>query len=239
MRLLYATDGSEGARIALDFLLSLPLDAEYEVRVLTIPLLRTLAVTEDGRPFGPVAEAAFEAAADLATRVAQRIRLRGAAADAAIKAGPVGPTILEEAHGYGAELIVVGSRGFGALRGVVLGSAARWLADRSPIPVLVVRDRAAPVRVLIAVDDAHAARRAYATLDRLGIRAEHASVVASTRPGEILDAATGGGADLIVLASERLAEGDGLFATSVAAEVLVRAHCAVLLAAPAPAAARM
>ncbi len=77
MKILYATDGSEGARIALDFLLALPLRASDEVRVLAVPV-RGLAVAFDTSPLpvGSIVESAFDAADELTIRVLDRIRRR-------------------------------------------------------------------------------------------------------------------------------------------------------------------
>jgi nucleotide-binding universal stress UspA family protein len=41
-----------------------------------------------------------------------------------------------------ADLIVVGSRGLGALSSAFVGSVSRWILSHAHIPVLVVKDRA-------------------------------------------------------------------------------------------------
>ncbi len=231
MRILCATDGSEGARIALDFLLALPLSAADEVRVVAVPVLRGLAVGVDSAlAVGSIIETAFEAADELATRACERITQQGARAKAVVRGGLVTRVILEEAQRAGVDLIVVGSRGLGALRGVILGSTARWLAQHSAIPVLVVRERrVAPTRVLVAVEEAEDAHHVSNLLARLRLGDARVSVLPARDAGTILDAAGAGGADLIVLGSDRMSWHDGLFTTSVAGEILARAHCAVLL----------
>ena len=55
---------------------------------------------------------------------------------------PVGPavlTITEAARD--AELLVVGSRGRGSVRGLLLGSVSRGVLNHAPCTVVVVRDR--------------------------------------------------------------------------------------------------
>jgi nucleotide-binding universal stress UspA family protein len=68
------------------------------------------------------------------------------------------------------DVLVMGTRGLGPIRSVVIGSVARSLAQLSPVPVLIVRDLgAAPQRVLIAVDGSDASRAALAAFARLPV----------------------------------------------------------------------
>ncbi len=240
MRILYATDGSEGARIALDFVLALRPRRADEVRVLAVPIVRTLALAFDGgAPLGTVVESAFDAATELAERARDRVRASGARAEAVVRAGePPTTTILDEAERSASELIVVGSRGFGVLRGILLGSTSRWLAQHSPIPVLVVRDRrVAPSRVLVAAAGREDERRAIETLERLPLPEHLGLTPLRTAPGapaagQILGLADAVGADLIVLGPALVRSGGELLATGVAADVLARARCSVLLSLP-------
>jgi nucleotide-binding universal stress UspA family protein len=55
-------------------------------------------------------------------------------------AGPA-RAILEHARDLDATLIVLGSRGLGALGGLLLGSVAHKIVQLSSCPVLVVRDK--------------------------------------------------------------------------------------------------
>lgn len=58
--------------------------------------------------------------------------------DERVEVGSPAAKLLEIAHHEDAELIVVGSRGRGALRSALLGSVSRSLAGQAPCPVLIV-----------------------------------------------------------------------------------------------------
>lgn len=124
-----------------------------------------------------------EAAAELDEedrRQAERIASRGVelAADAGFEAEPravqgrpkAWPALLETADGVDAAVIVIGSRGLGAVKSALFGSVSSGLLHHARRPVLVVPpcdDARPPGPVLIAFDGSDASRAATEAAARL------------------------------------------------------------------------
>lgn len=69
---------------------------------------------------------------------ARALREEGIEADALLIQGPIIETVLGEAKRFEADVLVVGSHGFGALYDLLVGSSSRGILKDSEIPVLVV-----------------------------------------------------------------------------------------------------
>ena len=72
----------------------------------------------------------------------QHAREAGVDATSHVAHGDVVESIADAAKVFGADLLVVGSRGHGPLSGAVLGSVSHALVRRSPVPVTIVRHAA-------------------------------------------------------------------------------------------------
>jgi nucleotide-binding universal stress UspA family protein len=170
---LFATDGSRGADIALDFLGALPLSNADHVVVLTVPTYTF--VGESGvrtQPTEHLVAPGEGAARAIAERARSCLAGRGFSVAVDIAEGPVAHAIEAAAVRAAADLVVVGSRGLGALAGTILGSVARQIARHASLPLLVVRERReAPRRIVLAVDGSEESGAAVALLARLPLPA--------------------------------------------------------------------
>lgn len=74
----------------------------------------------------------------LTERVADWLREQGLSVETAVRDGESGPAIVAEAKEWGANLIVVGSRGHTGLRRLLEGSVAHYVVDHAHCPVEVI-----------------------------------------------------------------------------------------------------
>lgn len=102
-----------------------------------------------------------------------------------ILVGRPGTRIVDAATDTRAELVVVGSRGRGPLRSMLLGSVSAEVVDHAPCPVLVVRGPIAGP-ILVAVDGSPSAQAAVTYLSANRIFAPHAVEVLCVAPGSDL-----------------------------------------------------
>ena len=148
MRVLLAIDGSRSADQARDLVAALPWAADTHIRVVA-------AIGRDDEQLRYTLDTALDAAErDLArpSRTVDRFLLAGRAATA----------IVEEAHAFGADLVVVGSRGHGPFQAMLLGSVSAEVVDHAPCPVLVVRNPS--IGGVVLAEDGSASARSAADL---------------------------------------------------------------------------
>ncbi|MEX2046405.1 MAG: universal stress protein [Chloroflexota bacterium] len=169
VRILFATDGSDGAAAALDFLMALPLRPSDEVLVVSYPAYFLAARPDSAGLIASLMEGRRRAARGIVDAAVKRLAQAGVPAAGTVQEGlEAVDAILRVAGDRHADVIVLGSRGRGPVSSLLLGSTARALAMLSVVPVLVVHERSAvPRRVLIAVDGSAASRAAIALFARL------------------------------------------------------------------------
>lgn len=155
---LVASDGNPQARVAVETAVVfpwLPGSTGHGVVARGIPVLT------DASP--ALWEALVEVGRAEARRVERRLRRRWPEAEVVVTDAPPVPGILARARKLRARVIVLGSRGLGAVGRLLLGSVSRAVVRRAPCTVLVVRGSArAPRRFLIGVDGSPHARDAVA-----------------------------------------------------------------------------
>jgi nucleotide-binding universal stress UspA family protein len=161
MRILLAIDGSASSTSACTVVDSMrwPSGSIIEVVAALEPIAEVFGPTPatlpaPSRPNG--ATAAIETA--LAAAVA-RLERPDRSVRPFLVEGRAANTIVDAATAFRAELIVVGSRGLGPLRSMVLGSVSAEVVDHAPCPVLVVR-RPSVGPILLAVDGSAASEAA-------------------------------------------------------------------------------
>lgn len=166
MRVLLATDGSDDARVATDWLTVFPLPAPAELRVLTVVALpRAVLEVAAVRDFKHSLVAAGHRTAEAARQV---LAGRWPRVEVEVVEGDPRDEITRAAEQWPADLLVLGARGLRAITRFLLGSVSTAVVHHTPCPVLVVKGRHAGLRqVVVAVDgsaDSMAAARFLAAL---------------------------------------------------------------------------
>ena len=149
--IVFADDGSPGARLAESVLTRWPMFAGLPITVVTVaqdgfPYAAALAPMAYPGVIEQYAESSHELerlAREENTAAAGRLRKAGFVATDFLREGDPAHEIVSIAKERNAGLIIVGSRGQTGLRRLVLGSVARNVLLHAPCSVLVVREAAA------------------------------------------------------------------------------------------------
>ena len=151
VRVVIGTDGSDdalaAARRAVEVLAA---DAEVHLLCVAEPPAAVSAGMESGFAGGLATPAEVDAAWTLAiaeaTEALERTTsvLDTATVTTKIERGEAGALLCRRADELGADVVVVGSRGRGAIRRALLGSVSTFVVHNAPCPVLVIRAGVAP-----------------------------------------------------------------------------------------------
>lgn len=151
MRVLLATDGSTDALTATQWLRHFPLPGDTPVLVLTVA--EVIEPPLGAETLKHLRDAVLADARRIADEARQLLGPRASGAEVRVSEGEPRAEIVRAAEGWGAELVVVGARGLGGVRGLLLGSVSLDVARRVPCPVLVVKGQPQGFRrVVMAVD---------------------------------------------------------------------------------------
>ena len=148
MKILLAVDGSSYSDAAVSEVASRPWPAASEIKIVTafqVPLIPTPEVWAISDEYLPALERIAReqsqsivdaAVAELASGLDKSTTVSGE-----VLLGLPREAILEEAERWKADLIVVGSHGYGAWRGFLLGSVSRAVVTQAKCSVEVVHRR--------------------------------------------------------------------------------------------------
>jgi nucleotide-binding universal stress UspA family protein len=155
MKILLAIDGSQPSITAVSIAKGLTLPAGSTIELLTV-------VADDPWTYGPWPIPAMALAPRDLERAQREVlsRLDGIATDLAangrtirtmVRQGRAASEIVREADRFGADLILLGARGHGAVDRILVGSVSSEVVDQAGCPVLVVRTPGLG-RILVATD---------------------------------------------------------------------------------------
>ncbi len=162
LRVLVATDGSRHAQAAIVTTLHFPWPARTRVRVMSAR--RTRAEYRQSILLSALDRWA-EQATENAGRTLSRRRWPNVEVEIADKRPVEG--ILDAARRFKADVIVVGWRGHGAVRRLLMGSVSRGVVRGATCAVLVVRRPQRVRTIVVGVDGSDAAKRALAFVGQL------------------------------------------------------------------------
>ncbi len=174
-KILLATDGSEDAAQAALAAVELSKRTGSELHVVHVlprfPRYAYPGVTP--QVYSYVLDKTLREARDLLDEQVKRIKDRGGrVAETHTRRGPPADEILDLAQDLGVGLIVVGSRGLGPVKGLVLGSVSEGVVHgATSCPVLVFRggpDAWPPRRVVVGDDGSEAAKGVGVLAARIG-----------------------------------------------------------------------
>jgi nucleotide-binding universal stress UspA family protein len=140
MKILLAIDESEFSQEAIR-----EVEERFETPDTTVRVLHVVgrfvppaaALLDAGGSVEGVREEVSRRYRALVESAAERLRRRGATAEGVVKDGDPGRVIVDEAKEWGADVIVVGSHGHGALERLLMGSVAQYVVDHAPCSVEV------------------------------------------------------------------------------------------------------
>lgn len=145
MKVLLAIDEDAATEEAVNQVGVRPWEAGTTVRVLHVvgefvPPAQELWY-DAGGDLDQAREEIKERSTELTERVGGWLREQGLTVETAVRDGEAGPAVVGEAKEWGADLIVIGSRGHTGLRRLLEGSVSRYVVDHAPCPVEVLHSQ--------------------------------------------------------------------------------------------------
>ncbi|MDP3244838.1 MAG: universal stress protein [bacterium] len=146
MKILLATDGSAHSKAAVEEVARRPFPLNTKVRIVAvydrIPLVTAMGPMGVSQEYFAEADLQASKAAEAATEIASKILHKknpSLTISTIVIQGSPKSIILEEAEKFSADLIVVGSHGYGAVERFLLGSVSQSVALHAKCSVEIVR----------------------------------------------------------------------------------------------------
>lgn len=153
MKIILAIDGSEFSKVAVKELAKFALSPDYDVCVLNVYEHPTvwapdLLSLDRARPYyleaiSNAEKLVVESAEKIVAEAVKVLKEKNASLTitTSIVSGLPKKEILEKAEAFGADLIVLGSQGHGALSHFLLGSVSHYIATHAKCSVMIARDK--------------------------------------------------------------------------------------------------
>ena len=141
MKFLVAVDGSKSSLSAVRYAAKLAsaVRGHNQVTLLSVHDDSALKLFKRYVPRGAIADYLREMSEQDLAPSRKHLDKVGIAHDMVIRFGDIAAQILEEIQSSGCDMIVMGSKGRGALKNLVVGSVAQKVSASAQVPVLLVR----------------------------------------------------------------------------------------------------
>lgn len=137
-KILVAMDGSNCARKAFEKALDMARASGGTLTIMHVLQLPPTALFE--KELTAKVEAFFRRDAKLfLAEHAEEAAMKGISVDTILAKGNPAQAILRAAESAGFDVIIIGSRGLGGVKGLLLGSVSHAVVQHASVPVLVVR----------------------------------------------------------------------------------------------------
>jgi len=140
MRILLASDASKYSEVA-----ARTISTEFRTQGTEVLVLQAVAPALYGVPpqmaqgYAPELQDQLKQASESVERIAETLRKAGFKAESRVLENEIRTAILDAAHDWNADLIVIGSHGEKGLRKFLMGSVAESVARHAQCSVLIVR----------------------------------------------------------------------------------------------------
>ncbi len=143
--ILVATDASPASNKAID--MAADMAAKYDASLALLYVIREMQLPDELRNMaevekiaGPRAEVLQFVAGKILHDAETRAKDHGAArVESITREGDPASCIIEEAKGRSVDLVVMGTRGLGQVKGMLLGSVSRKVSNLADVNCLIVR----------------------------------------------------------------------------------------------------